>query len=120
NKKALHLLGLVSDGGVHSHTQHLRAIISLCKTMGLEEVYIHALTDGRDCDPKSGLGFMTDLQEHLNNTVGKIATVSGRYYGMDRDKRWERVKLAYDVMVKGEGNKATDPLKAIEDSYAAG
>jgi 2,3-bisphosphoglycerate-independent phosphoglycerate mutase len=120
NKKALHLMGLVSDGGVHSHTHHLKAIITMCKTEGLEEVYIHAFTDGRDCDPKSGLEFMSGLQDHLNNTVGKIATVSGRYYAMDRDKRWERVKLAYDVMVKGEGNKATDPLKAIEDSYAVG
>lgn len=120
HKKALHLLGLVSDGGVHSHTQHLKAIVSLCKTEGLEEVYIHAFTDGRDCDPKSGLEFMTGLQAHLNNTVGKIATVSGRYYAMDRDKRWERVKLAYDVMVNGVGNKATDALAAIEQSYTAG
>lgn len=119
HNKALHLMGLVSDGGVHSHTHHLKAIISLCQQKGLEEVYIHAFTDGRDCDPKSGLGFMTDLQAHLNETVGKIATVSGRYYAMDRDKRWERVKLAYDVMVKGEGKKATDALAAIEQSYAA-
>jgi 2,3-bisphosphoglycerate-independent phosphoglycerate mutase len=119
NNKALHLLGLVSDGGVHSHTTHLKAICDVCKAEGLTEVYIHAFTDGRDTDPKSGLGFVTNLQQHLNGSVGKIATVSGRYYAMDRDKRWERVKLAYDAMVKGEGPKATDALAAIEQSYAA-
>src|SRR5258705_7283439 len=101
NKKALHLLGLVSNGGVHSHINHLKAIIDVCKTEGLEEVFIHAFTDGRDCDPKSGLGFIKELQEHLNKTTGKIATVNGRYYAMDRDKRWERIKLAYDAMVNG-------------------
>src|SRR5258705_8279492 len=89
NKKALHLLGLVSNGGVHSHINHLKAIIDVCKTEGLEEVFIHAFTDGRDCDPKSGLGFIKKLQEHLNDNVGKIATVCGRYFAMDRDKRWE-------------------------------
>jgi 2,3-bisphosphoglycerate-independent phosphoglycerate mutase len=117
--KSLHLLGLVSDGGVHSHINHLKAIIDLCKTEELNDVFIHAFTDGRDCDPKSGLGFMKDLQAHLNNSVGKIATVTGRYFAMDRDKRWERIKLAYDVMVNGEGEKATDAIEAIERSYAA-
>ncbi|HEY8399026.1 MAG TPA: 2,3-bisphosphoglycerate-independent phosphoglycerate mutase [Flavihumibacter sp.] len=117
NGKALHLLGLVSDGGVHSHSNHLKAIISVCKQEGLENVYIHAFTDGRDTDPKSGLAFMTSLQAHLDQTTGKIATVSGRYYAMDRDKRWERVKLAYDALVKGVGNKATNALEAIEASY---
>ncbi len=119
NHKPLHLLGLVSDGGVHSHSTHIKAICDACKSEGLEEVYIHAFTDGRDTDPKSGLGFITDLQMHLNNSVGKIATVSGRYYAMDRDKRWERVKMAYDCLVKGKGPKATDALAAIEQSYAA-
>ncbi len=119
NHKPLHLLGLVSDGGVHSHLTHIKAICDVCKSEGLTEVYIHAFTDGRDTDPKSGLGFMTDLQKHLNSSVGKIATVSGRYYAMDRDKRWERVKLAYDCLVKGVGPKATDALAAIEQSYAA-
>lgn len=119
NKKPLHLLGLVSDGGVHSHTSHLQAICDVCKAEGLSEVYIHAFTDGRDTDPKSGLGFITGLQQHLNNSVGKIATVSGRYYAMDRDKRWERVKLAYDALVKGEGQKATDAIAAVENAYAA-
>ena len=120
NQKPLHLIGLVSDGGVHSHINHLKAICNLCKTEGLTEVYIHAFTDGRDTDPKSGLGFITHLQTHLNNSVGRIASVCGRYYAMDRDKRWERVKLAYDCLVKGEGQKATDALAAIEQSYAAG
>lgn len=120
NQKPLHLLGLVSDGGVHSHSSHIKAICDVCKNEGLSEVYIHAFTDGRDTDPKSGLGFVTNLQEHLNQSVGKIASVSGRYYAMDRDKRWERVKLAYDTLVKGTGPKATDALAAIEQSYAAG
>lgn len=118
NKKPLHLIGLVSDGGVHSHTNHLKALVTLCAKEGLKEVFVHAFTDGRDTDPKSGLGFVTDLQHHLNETTGKIASVSGRYYAMDRDKRWERVKLAYDVLANGIGEKATDPLAAIEQSYA--
>ena len=120
NGKPLHLLGLVSDGGVHSHINHIKAICDICKNEGLVEVYIHAFTDGRDTDPKSGLEFITDLQNHLNASAGKIATISGRYYAMDRDKRWERVKLAYDCLVKGDGQKATDAIAAIEQSYAAG
>lgn len=119
NKKPLHLIGLVSDGGVHSHTNHLKALTTLCAQQGLTEVYIHAFTDGRDTDPKSGLGYVTDLQKHLNTSTGKIASVSGRYYAMDRDKRWERVKLAYDTLVHGGGEKATDALAAIQQSYAA-
>src|SRR6202043_2814744 len=119
-KKPLHLLGLVSDGGSHSHINHLKAITGICQQEGLEQVYIHAFTDGRDTDPKSGLGFIRELQEHLNKGgTGRIATVSGRYYAMDRDKRWERVKLAYDALVNGIGAKATDALAAVEDSYAA-
>ncbi|MEI2738902.1 MAG: 2,3-bisphosphoglycerate-independent phosphoglycerate mutase [Chitinophagaceae bacterium] len=118
NNKPLHLLGLVSDGGVHSHISHLKAIVDTCKAEGLKEVYIHAFTDGRDCDPKSGLGFITELQQHLNTSVGKIATVCGRYFAMDRDKRWERVKLAYDALVNGIGEKATDAIAAVENSYA--
>jgi 2,3-bisphosphoglycerate-independent phosphoglycerate mutase len=120
NNKPLHLLGLVSDGGVHSHINHLKAICNVCKQEGLNNVFIHAFTDGRDTDPKSGLGFITELQQHLNRSVGKIASVSGRYYAMDRDKRWERIKLAYDVLVNGDGNKATDAIAAVEQSYAAG
>ena len=117
NKKPLHLIGLVSDGGVHSHINHLKAIIDVCKNEKLDDVFIHAFTDGRDTDPKSGLGFIKELQAHLKKTVGKIASVSGRYYAMDRDKRWERVKLAYDALVNGEGEKATDAIEAIENSY---
>ena len=118
NGKPLHLLGLVSNGGVHSHIDHLKAIIDVCKNEGLVNVFIHAFTDGRDCDPKSGLGFISELQTHLNNSVGKIASVSGRYYAMDRDKRWERIKLAYDTLVNGIGEKATDAIAAVENSYA--
>jgi 2,3-bisphosphoglycerate-independent phosphoglycerate mutase len=117
NQRPLHLIGLVSDGGVHSHINHLKAIVDVCKTEKLNDVFVHAFTDGRDTDPKSGLGFIKDLQSHLNKTVGKIASVSGRYYAMDRDKRWERVKLAYDALVNGEGEKATNAVQAIENSY---
>jgi 2,3-bisphosphoglycerate-independent phosphoglycerate mutase len=118
NNKAFHLLGLVSDGGVHSHINHLKAIIDICKQEQLEKVFVHAFTDGRDTDPKSGLGFIKELQAHLDKTVGKIATISGRYYAMDRDKRWERVKLAYDAMVNGVGDKAGNGIAAVEQSYA--
>lgn len=118
NNKPLHLLGLVSNGGVHSHINHLKAIIDVCKKENLSNVFIHAFTDGRDCDPKSGLGFIKELQGHLNNSVGKIASVSGRYYAMDRDKRWERIKLAYDALVNGDGEKATDAIEAVENSYS--
>ena len=118
NKKPLHLLGLVSDGGVHSHINHLKAIVDVCNSEGLTDVFIHAFTDGRDTDPKSGLGFIKDLQAHLNKSTGKIASVSGRYYAMDRDKRWERVKLAYDALVNGVGQKATDAIAAVEKSYS--
>jgi 2,3-bisphosphoglycerate-independent phosphoglycerate mutase len=118
--RPLHLLGLVSDGGVHSHLRHLKAIVDTCLKEGLKDVFIHAFTDGRDTDPRSGLGFIGDLQDHLDKTTGKIATVSGRYYAMDRDKRWERVKRAYDALVRGKGEQATDALAAIEQSYSAG
>lgn len=120
NHKPLHLMGLVSDGGVHSHIDHLKALTSICKEKGLKEVYIHAFTDGRDTDPKSGIGFLTALQEHLDKTTGKIATVIGRYYAMDRDKRWERVKKAYDALVKREGKKTNDVLQAVKESYEDG
>ena len=119
NNKPLHLLGLVSNGGVHSHINHLKAIIDMCNAEGMKEVFIHAFTDGRDCDPKSGLGFIKELQHHLNNSVGKIATVSGRYFAMDRDKRWERIKLAYYAIANGIGEKATDAIAAVENSYGS-
>lgn len=115
--KSLHLLGLVSDGGVHSHIEHLKAITDICKAENLKDVFIHAFTDGRDCDPKSGLGFLKKLQDHLNKSVGKIASVSGRYYAMDRDKRWERIKLAYEVLVNGNGESATDAINVVANSY---
>src|SRR5580704_1523650 len=120
NKK-LHLLGLVSDGGVHSHINHLKTLVDCCKSESISSVFIHAFTDGRDTDPKSGYGFIKNLQEHLDSTgTGKIATVSGRYYAMDRDKRWERIKLAYDTLVNGKGYSGKDALQIIEESYAAG
>jgi 2,3-bisphosphoglycerate-independent phosphoglycerate mutase len=118
NNKPLHLLGLVSDGGVHSHTSHLIAICDLCQAHGLTQVYIHAFTDGRDTDPKSGFDFVQKVESHLAKSVGKIATVSGRYYAMDRDKRWERIQLAYDGLVKGEGPTANSALEAIQSNYA--
>lgn len=117
NNKKLHLMGLVSDGGVHSHTNHLKALIDLCAKEEVPHVFIHAFTDGRDTDPKSGLGFITDLEEHLKQSNAKIATVIGRYYAMDRDKRWERVKLAYDALVHGIGTNATSASTAIQKGY---
>jgi len=118
NNKPLHLIGLVSDGGVHAHTQHLKALCDLCKSEGLTNVFIHAFTDGRDTDPKSGQSFVESLEAHLNKSVGKIASISGRYYAMDRDKRWERVQLAYNAMVKGAGSTAKSALEAIQENYA--
>lgn len=117
SSKPLHIMGLVSDGGVHSHINHLKAIIDICHKENLTKVFIHAFTDGRDTDPKSGNGFIKELQEHLDKTTGKIATVSGRYFAMDRDKRWERVKLAYDALTKGEGEKSSSAVLAIEKAY---
>ena len=120
NNKPLHLIGLLSNGGVHSHINHVKALTNLCKTEGLANVLIHAFTDGRDTDPKSGLRFLTDLQNHLDTTVGKIASITGRYYAMDRDKRWERVKLAYDALVNGIGFETADMLAAVKKSYSDG
>ena len=117
NNKTLHLIGLVSDGGVHSHISHLKALLSVCASNKLGNVLLHAFTDGRDTDPKSGHGFISELQEHMKLTTGNIATVTGRYYAMDRDKRWERVKIAYDAMVHGTGKKADDVVQAIAESY---
>lgn len=116
NKK-LHFIGLVSDGGVHSHINHLKALCDCAKENGLTKVFIHAFTDGRDTDPKSGIRFIQQLNDHLKNSGGKIASVIGRYYAMDRDKRWERVKLAYDLLVNGTGTKTKNCVDAISDSY---
>jgi len=117
NNKSVHFIGLVSDGGVHSMDTHLYKLCDITKDYGLEKVYIHALTDGRDTDPRSGLGYVTDLQKHLDTSNGVIASLSGRYYTMDRDKRWERIKEGYDVLVSGKGKKTKDILLAIQESY---
>ena len=117
NNVPLHLMGLVSDGGVHSHINHIKAVTSLCAAQNFHNVLIHAFTDGRDTDPKSGYDFINELKEHLDNTTGKIATVTGRYYAMDRDKRWERVRIAYDALVNGTGEQTNDILASIKTSY---
>uniref|UniRef100_UPI0040476F34 2,3-bisphosphoglycerate-independent phosphoglycerate mutase n=1 Tax=Algoriphagus sp. TaxID=1872435 RepID=UPI0040476F34 len=117
-KKKVHFIGLLSDGGVHSHSEHLKGLCDAAKHHEMEEVFIHAFTDGRDTDPKGGLTYLSDLQTHLSNSVGKIASVIGRYYAMDRDNRWERIKLAYDAMVLGEGEKSKNLLNSIKKSYA--
>ena len=117
NDKKVHFLGLVSDGGVHSHTSHLRGLIDASQEYGLNKVFIHAFTDGRDVDPKSGKKYLQDLQDYIATTPVKIASVIGRYYAMDRDKRWERVKLAYDLLVNGTGTATTDVITSIANSY---
>ncbi len=119
NNKNVHLIGLVSDGGVHSHIRHLEGLCAIAKKRNITNVFVHAFTDGRDTDPKSGAGFIKELQGQMAKTTGKVASIIGRYYAMDRDKRWERVKLAYDLLVKGVGEKSTDAVKSIEKSYAA-
>ena len=119
NNKPFHIMGLVSDGGVHSHINHLKAIVDIVEEQGLKQAFIHAFTDGRDCDPKSGLGFLQEIVDYTANKATKLASVVGRYYAMDRDKRWERVKLAYDLMVNGVGEATTDVIKTFEARYAA-
>ncbi len=119
--KALHLFGLLSDGGVHSHNSHLYALLKLAKQRGCKKVYVHAFLDGRDVPPISGKGYVADCMAKMKEIgVGEIATIMGRYYAMDRDNRWERVKKAYAAMVYGEGNQASDPVQAVEDSYKNG
>jgi 2,3-bisphosphoglycerate-independent phosphoglycerate mutase len=120
--KRVHFIGLVSDGGVHSHIDHLKGLCKIAADRGLSDVFVHAFTDGRDTDPKSGLGFLTELSESMAQSTGRIASITGRYYAMDRDKRWERVKLAYDALVHGEGKHvpAADVLKAVQASYEEG
>jgi 2,3-bisphosphoglycerate-independent phosphoglycerate mutase len=117
NNKKIHLIGLVSDGGVHSTEKHLYAICDIAKQKEFDDLYIHVLTDGRDTDPRSGYGFVEELQEYLNHSKGKIASLAGRYYTMDRDKRWERIKKGYDLLIKGEGKHYSNVLDAIKDSY---
>lgn len=117
NKKPIHLIGLVSDGGVHSHIDHLKGLLTTCANNDFQDVFVHAFTDGRDTDPKGGVPYLRDLQNHMADSAGTLATITGRYYAMDRDRRWERVKLAYDAMVNGIGKNVQDPLRAIEESY---
>lgn len=117
NNKPVHFMGLVSDGGVHSHIKHLKGLLTAAEEAGVTEKFVHAFTDGRDVDPYSGKGFIEDLQNHLKATNTKLASIIGRYYAMDRDKRWERTKLAYDLIIKGKGDKFTDPIEAIQKSY---
>jgi len=118
NDKKVHLLGLVSDGGVHSHINHLKGLLTAANEKGLDDVFVHAFTDGRDVDPKSGVGHINNLQDHMKATTGKLATVTGRYYAMDRDNRWERVKLAYDALTKSEGTATTNVVDALQENYA--
>ncbi|MDB5286928.1 MAG: 2,3-bisphosphoglycerate-independent phosphoglycerate mutase [Mucilaginibacter sp.] len=120
NNKDVHFIGLVSDGGVHAHINHLKGLTDATNSLGLEKVFIHAFLDGRDTDPNSGLKFITELEQHINGTPVKLASAIGRYYAMDRDNRWERVKKAYDLMVNGEGEASQDILASIQKSYDEG
>tara|TARA_A100000171_G_C2133487_1_gene148314 strand:- start:1639 stop:3156 length:1518 start_codon:yes stop_codon:yes gene_type:complete len=120
NSKKVHFLGLLSDGGVHSHINHLKALLSIAGNQGLKDVFVHAFTDGRDTDPKGGIKYMADLEAHMEKTTGKVASVIGRYYAMDRDNRWERIKLAYDAMVKGAGVNSENISESIAKSYIEG
>jgi 2,3-bisphosphoglycerate-independent phosphoglycerate mutase len=117
HNKNIHLTGLVSDGGVHSSIEHLKGLCHMLQQQGIERFYVHAFTDGRDTDPKGGVQYLTDLSQTLNQTGGQIASVTGRYYAMDRDKRWERIKLAYDAMVHARGEYSTDPIATLRQRY---
>ncbi|WP_299337306.1 2,3-bisphosphoglycerate-independent phosphoglycerate mutase [uncultured Psychroserpens sp.] len=117
NQKPIHFLGLVSDGGVHSHINHLFGLIEAANNFGVQNSYVHAFTDGRDVDPKSGFGFITSLETHIKETNTKLASITGRYFAMDRDKRWERIKLAYDALVNGIGEHSNSATESIENSY---
>ncbi len=117
NHKKVHFLGLLSDGGVHSHINHTKGLLKAAKEFGLTDVYLHAFTDGRDVDPKSGKGFIADIENYMSETTGKLASVCGRYYAMDRDQRWERVKLSYDLLVNGIGEKSHDAVASMQKSY---
>ena len=118
--KAMHFMGLTSDGGVHSSLDHLFALCNIAREYGLKEVYIHCFMDGRDTDPESGKGFVAQVEEHCAKSAGVVATITGRYYAMDRDKRWERIKLAYDQLVHGEGRQSDNMTRAIQESYDEG
>ncbi len=118
--KGIHFMGLTSTGGVHSSLDHLYALCDIAKEYNLEKVFIHCFMDGRDTDPRSGKGFIEDIEAHCAKSTGVVASIIGRYYAMDRDKRWERVKVAYDQLIKGEGRPAADMAAAVEESYAEG
>ena len=120
NNKNVHFMGLVSNGGVHSSLDHLFKLLDISKDFGIENTFVHAFMDGRDTDPKSGLGFIQQLDDKMKTSTGKIASIIGRFYAMDRDKRWERVKEAYDLLINGVGAKSTDMVKSMEESYAEG
>ncbi|MDQ3534944.1 MAG: 2,3-bisphosphoglycerate-independent phosphoglycerate mutase, partial [Bacteroidota bacterium] len=120
NNKNVHFMGLVSDGGVHSHIEHLKGLCTIALRWGITNLFIHAFTDGRDTDPNGGVNYLNDLQAHLDKTTGKIASVTGRYYAMDRDNRWERIKLAYDAMVHGIGIRTQDVVAEVRRSYENG
>ncbi len=120
HNKKVHLLGLLSNGGVHSHIDHFKALLSAANESNLDQVFVHAFTDGRDVDPNSGQGFITQLQDHMQNTTGVLASVIGRYYAMDRDTRWERVKLAYDLLRYGKGTPSTNAAQSVAASYKEG
>ncbi len=120
NNKNVHFLGLVSNGGIHSHIDHLKGLLDVASKHELKNVFLHAFTDGRDCDPKSGKYFINDIQEHMQKTTGELATITGRYYAMDRDNRWERVQLTYDALVNGKGSLSTNATKSIQQSYDNG
>lgn len=117
-QKKIHLMGLLSDGGVHSHINHLKGVLKICAENNLKEVFVHAFTDGRDTAPKGGIQYLEDLQKYMSETTGQLASVIGRYYAMDRDKRWERVKLAYDLLVNGKGESTKNILEAVQGSYS--
>lgn len=118
--KAVHLMGLVSDGGVHSHINHLKALCDITQQYQLPKVFIHAFMDGRDTDPEGGVAYLTDLQEHIEGSSVQIASVVGRYYAMDRDQRWERIQLAYDLLIHGKGEQSNSPITALQNSYKNG
>lgn len=120
NNKPVHFMGLVSDGGIHSHVDHLKALVKMANDHQVSKSYIHAFTDGRDTDPKSGLGILSDLQEYIQQYPTKIASICGRYFAMDRDKRWERIKKAYDLLIHAEGEQFDNVIQAIESSYEKG
>ncbi|WP_152285807.1 2,3-bisphosphoglycerate-independent phosphoglycerate mutase [Flavicella marina] len=119
NNKKVHLLGLLSNGGIHAHIDHLKGLLDVAKENEVNNVYLHAFTDGRDCDPKSGAYFVNDIQEYMKGSTGELASITGRYYAMDRDNRWERVKLAYDAVVKAAGTKSTDAVASLKENYEA-